>query len=131
MSLKTELEAAQQRMDTFVKDIEAKIRALPDNPNIQRKSESPNTFTMSFSELAKGKAGNLSAEHYDYKYQYEQVIKYLFDNTADAYVIAKHLEQVINTGKIVRPDQGTLVLHTEVVKYLNELYTGEPGNQLS
>ena len=109
-------------------DINNIIRSLPDNPDIQRLSNSPNCFIVQLSTVQADRHHNLSPVYYDFKYQYRKLINKV--NQLEILTIDKALNDIISEGQFkVYTGQNmhgqkcheTIKLHPEVIKRLKEL----------
>lgn len=95
--LKKEMGNLHERAKSIVKILQDKIAELPDNPNIKRIGNS-GTFTMKMSEVFKTPSMNLSADYYDFKYQYKKIVEVL-EHTEPGEVFNR-LERICKEGKI-------------------------------
>ena len=112
-----ELDRHEVEMQRLVADLKAQIVALPDNPRIKRMSRG--AFTMSSKDLD----GNWSAEHHDFKKQYELIIG-MIERSEPSRAVAI-IRAAIEEGSI-RPSKAphnTLKLHPDVINHLKGLLT--------
>ena len=121
--LHDELESHAQAIKKIVSEIKTHILSLPDNPKIKRISSNPKCFVINSKNLS----NNWSVEHHDFKKQYELIVKEL-ENTQCPFNIFDKLQKIISEGKIVICNfhknlriSNTLILHPDVISYLNKL----------
>lgn len=110
-----EIERHAHAMSGIVAQLKADILALPDNPRIQRVSGNPHCFVMSSSHLG----NNWSAEHHDFKKQYELVVRQL-EGSPD---VVNKLLRIVNDGKVKLGGcfHETVRLHDDVIQHLSDL----------
>ena len=110
-----ELNRHTAEMSHLVEALQEQIRKLPDNPRIKRLSTK--CFTMSWSNVG----SNWSAEHHDFRKQYELLTEMIRKASPDRAVAI--IRDAVETGKI-RPYDGpggTVSLHQDVIGYLRTL----------
>lgn len=76
--LQSKINQLNAEVSAIVLAIAQKIDEFPDNPNINRISESPNVFTINVKDLNRNKS--LSPFDYDWRFQYRMIAEYLIDN---------------------------------------------------
>lgn len=123
--LKKEMANLHERAKAIVKTLQDKIVELPDNPNINRIGNS-GAFSMNISQVFSTKTHNLSADYYDFKYQYKTLVKIL-EHTEPGNVFNK-LEQICDKGEIEYFGRGmhgktrnTFKFHPDVISHLKTL----------
>jgi len=100
-------------MDGIVLQIKTYIELLPDNPDIRRLGG--HCKTMSFSNLA---SDNWDVVHYDFKKQYELVIKDLERGSKD--MVMTKLKRIVDTRTVLDGNR-VVKLHSDVVNNLGEI----------
>ena len=118
----------QWQMLLIKRKLRKKIRSFPNNPNIKRISNSPNCYTMMSSEIFKDKDHTMSAEYYDFKYQYKRITDTI--RKMDITSIETSLERWIKNGYLdystysqinQRFFPNRMKLHPQVIEYLKTL----------
>jgi len=100
--------------ESVLGQLSAHILSLPDNPEITRVGNG-NSFTMSISSL--GKSLSLSAESYDFKFQYGVIVEKI--KSADDCLSA--LQKIVADGFIKTDNYGKVTLHETVVAYIKDI----------
>lgn len=123
--LKQEMANLHERAKDIVKILQDKILELPDNPNINRIGNS-GAFSMNLSQVFLTKTHNLSADYYDFEYQYKTLVKIL-EHSEPGNVFNK-LEQICRDGEIEYFGRGmhgkkrnTFRFHPDVISHLKTL----------
>ena len=120
-AIKKETERHAQIMSELIGQLKTHILSLPDNPRISRINSK--CFTISSKNLG----NNWSAEHHDFKKQYNLIVKEL--ETSEPANIFKKFQTIISEGKLVTrcycggqmTNSHTLTLHSDVVSHLRKL----------
>ncbi len=110
MTLSAELEAARATLEGVLSRIADAVKALPDNPKINRIDD--NCFTVSASDLG----SNWTPGYHDFKSQYEAVAAEI--KSGNVTTAAGRLKKIVSSGR-VRP--GGRFLHPTVVAHLKTL----------
>ena len=129
-SIQEENQRHTQVISELIGQLKAHILSLPDNPRINRISNSPRCFTMSSKDLG----GNWSVEHHDFKKQYQMIVEQL-ENSELSNTFNK-LQNIITGEKIVVSNSGsfglrtsnTFQLHPDVVANLRKMADMPPVN---
>jgi hypothetical protein len=79
-------------IENIRKDLNSKILELPDNPKINRFSESPRCFTISSSDLGH----NWTPFYHDFKLQYQKLVEVI--NTARPENLCEKMKGIIKSG---------------------------------
>ena len=110
-----ELERHRAEMGRLVADLKARIAEGPDNPRMRRLA--PRCGVVRFADVY----SNWSAEHYDFKSQYEAVVKAIESAQPDR--AAEVVAGAVSTGKLRMGTScpWTLTLHPDVVEHLKEV----------
>ena len=132
VTIGAEIERHRAEMNRLVADLKARILAGPDNP--RRKLLAPRCGVVRFSDFAahefavmkdgakKMRPSNWSAEHHNFRTQYETVVKAIDGAYADRAVDV--VVEAVETG-VVRVRNGseswTINLHPDVVSYLRNV----------
>jgi hypothetical protein len=119
--LQTEIEHHAQVMSELMSQLRSHIISLPDNPQIKRYGNNPKCFTI----RPKNIANNWSAEHHDFKKQYETVAAELSITEPDN--VFKKLCKIIEEKKIKHKFQ-LINLHPDVINYLRKTANMPPEN---
>lgn len=112
-----ELDRHEAEMKSLVDALKAQIAALPDNPRIKRTGRG--AFVMSSKDLN----NNWSAEHHDFKKQYELIVG-MIERAEPSRAVAI-IRAAIEEGSI-RPSKApsnTFRLHPDVINHLKGLLT--------
>ncbi len=126
MELKDNIRNIQWDLLSLKRKINKQIRLLPDNPNINRISNI--CYTIMLSEIQKDKNFTLSAEYYDFKFQYRKIIKKLKDvspletyNCISKMIVDKSFK--VNSGTNIHGVicYHTIKLHPSVIEFLKGL----------
>lgn len=112
---RAEIEQVQQQYLKVLDDIRNKIKALPDNPNIQRMDDT-NCYTMMKSQLTNK---NWCPEYYDYTWQDEALAMYIVDDSIGMDQLLDRVEKVISEGKIPYPITGQYDEHPPVYRKMD------------
>ena len=104
------------QMEKFKEELIDLVAATPDNPKINRISEKPNVFTISFSNTG----GNLSPEFHDSRYQ-AQVIIDLIQRQDNLVTIQNILKKIVSVGKYQLSPGYMVSFNSQVRKYIEKL----------
>jgi hypothetical protein len=104
--LKKEMNILHERAKAIKKALQDKISELSDNPNINRIGNS-GAFSMNMSEVFKTPSMNMSPDYYDFKYQYETLVKIL--EHIEPINVFNKLEQICNRKQVK--------LHNKIIKF--------------
>ncbi len=115
--LKKEMNSLHERAKAIVKALQDKISELPDNPNINRIGNS-GAFSMNMSEIFKTPSMNMSPDYYDFKYQYETLVKILGDT--EPVKAFNKLEQICK-DKGVKLQNKIIKFHPDVISQIKTL----------
>ena len=127
-AIQAETERHAQIISKLIGQLKNHILLLPDNPRINRLNSK--CFTISSKDLG----SNWSAEHHDFKKQYNLIVKEL--EGSEPTNIFKKFQTIISEGKIVvrcscggqMTNSHTLTLHPDVVSNLRKLAGMPPTN---
>jgi hypothetical protein len=111
----TKIQAHQTVIDRLKNQIKAAIFDLPDNPDIQRLSNHPQSFLMKYGSL---RPENWTPMYYDFEYQYDQLVC-LVDQVPPEKLLIKL--QTVLTEKKFKLGPKVIYLHPEVIKKLQDL----------
>lgn len=109
----TEVAEAKAVLDRVRIALQDKIKALPDNPKIQR-MPGDHAMVISFKDIG----NNWSVAHHDFKQQYEMIAEEL-DRGDSVGTLAK-LRGIIES-RVLRDRTGSLTLHPMVVENIKRM----------
>lgn len=98
-----------------LKEFVAKIRELPDNPNIKHLDS--NCYTINIKELSKHHI--LSATYYDFKFQYSIIIQMIESEPIET--SAKHIDTILKSPHRITYKGTSIKFHPDVVKQLKSI----------
>lgn len=118
MEIKNSITNLQKQALDIKEKINSLILSMPDNPDITRISERPRTFTVKFSTIVKSGSLNMSPYFYDWKYQYERLVRKV--NQTEITNLIDMIDMIIRKGAFIIDDE-KVQLHPEVIKQLKSI----------